>query len=398
MKKKWCYLNLFLGIIILALVVTYVFTSKETASPPREWPLRSYYDYTSHKRHFAEIQSSKLFYYKELKVFQNNRARKGFYVVTNNSGMSLWEAKDINLPLIDSSYRQILQPLTLNESITPGILSSGGIYIVPEFYSRTVKFFDMKQLNNPDEYLVTKSSTMSDCFLQSENITICCGNKTLTQYDLSTREYSEKLFYYNEEGNYKSCWRVQNGNIVIGGEYGALTILDKEGDLLGVNSERVKEKEDIIYYAEVRANIIVSGERSGLVINDISNPQNIIRLHIPDTQYTSTVVALRYREGYFACGGGRGGGTEDETFLFRRIYRLEKDDVKVELIKQKVTKMEATRECFINSLREIQLGSLLFQVYCQIKYIINTFRWFVSFIITFKRNIYYIPFLITCIL
>ena len=322
-------------------------------------------NYLSNKFHLSEIYAS-------IKSLERKLLPcRGFYAITGNSGIYLWEAEDLNKPLIDSTYKQILQPLTEDESLLGfGVLSQGGIYITPDPYSHSMKFIDMKQLNNPGKYLVTKAinQTLATCFLQSEYVVICCGNKTLIQYDLSNINYTENTFYYNEEGNYVSCFKTQNENIIIEDFYGIITLLDKRGNLLSVNNDSYNHsnKHILFYYIEIRPNIIISTEAKGMVINDITNPLHIIRTYIPNSKNTVSIISLRHKEGYFASGEGMQGVKGKENQIFRRIYYLEKDNLKATIIKEKVMTIEYLGICGIGFMTEIQLGTILFQIYCGI--------------------------------
>ena len=296
--------------------------------------------YQKTKQHLWETQSSMLQLYNEFKLFQYNKVKRGFYVMTT-LGIYMWETEDLNKPLVDSSYKQILQPLTEEENMVGlGVQNSRGIYVVPDGLSAKVKFFNMKQINNPEEYLVVKDQIMANCFLQSDNIAICCGNKTLVQYDLSSIEYAEKILYYNQDGNYICCTRAQNGNILIGGVYGNLTLLDPDGNFLSVSKMQNKTHTYFYGFAEVRPNIIVNSESTGFIINNISDPLNINRTLISGTVTSLLIILLRHKEGHFMVGGGR---EKPDTLFFIRIYYLEEDNLRASLIKEIITPMNTTK-------------------------------------------------------
>ena len=399
MKKRCKYLVFFFGIAILSLIVLCVYSNLKNENqstesqpihpPPQSKPFTNALlqemstninnqicksnnmksNYLNNKQELSKAHSAILLFYDQLKLFQAIQPRRGFYAIAFNSGIFLWEAISLNQPLTDSSYKQILLPQTQDESfVGVGELSKGGIYIVPDVSSNSVKFLNMKLLNSAQNYLVTKTDqSMVSCFIQSQYTAICCGNKTLMQYDLSSNDYNAKLFYYNAEGNYFSCSKSQSENILIGGFYGALTILDKEGNFLSVNKDRVTvdtKGNVLVYYIEIRPNIIINGEKSGLVINNIADPEHIIRTYIPNTNNSFTVISLRHKEGYFASGGGIKGGKEKDAKFYRRVHFLEADNKQVTLIREKVTPTEHLGDCFIGFMKEIHLGCILFQIYC----------------------------------
>ena len=112
-----------------------------------------------------------------------------------------------------------------------------------------------------------------------------------------------------------------------------------------------------------RPNIIVNSESTGFIINNISDPLNINRTLISGTVNSLLIILLRHKEGHFMVGGGR---EKPDTLFFIRIYYLEEDNLRASLIKEIITPMNTTKYCFVTAMKEIQLGTIVYQIYCGI--------------------------------
>ena len=137
--------------------------------------------------------------YTKLKEMQNKQPHKGFYVATANLGIYLWETEDWNKPLIDSTYQQIHIPLTYKQhNVGLGAVNQVGIFVMPDTDTAIIRFFNMKELYNPQKYVRSRQLLMPLCYFQTEEIVICCGNKTVVSYNVSEEELTEQIIYYND--------------------------------------------------------------------------------------------------------------------------------------------------------------------------------------------------------
>ena len=186
------------------------------------------------------------------------------------------------------------------------VLSLDKIAIVAGDTDNNVKIYNITKDIPPKFNLLTThecEGKVNFCFLYNYENAICVDNVGyVKKYNFVTLQQSD--LYYADSGLYSGIQTIYKLIVVGASSIGKIYILDKYGTQINTHTFSISPLK--VSVAEVRRNIILTADISGVYLHNITDPYNI-----PDSTQLFTgnlyyiIISLKSNEGDFAIGGHR---------------------------------------------------------------------------------------------
>ena len=278
-----------------------------------------------------------------------------FYVITQNTGISLWTYEEKS-----EIYNQISMH---SGQYGRGEVNENGIYVVGGG-NNSVMVYDMKYYNHPDKKLqlldeASHSNTIPECFLKDSLSAICCDwDGFLKEYDLTNpHSITPTTIFYKEGTTFNSCMLTKDKKYIIAGSTNMLYILDAgDGTLRTIHKYPDNRGSVVSQIGEVRENVLITVDVASTSIHDLRDIEKIpLSIDIfPDVGLHFTVLALKKNKGDFATGGR----SSSAQLGFVRIQHLG-EDIQTLTLLDYIDDIPGNG-CFISIISELKIGTIFY--------------------------------------
>ena len=290
---------------------------------------------------------------------QNPAPLPGFIILdSTNNALKEYKSTDEG-----NSYQSTGSSMeTYLEEPRKGEMNSKGIYVLPYLYSSDISFYNLSLGISP----VTKSQSGSNgwrcnCAFMYDNTAICAARDTgdIYKYDLANDYLQLKIASNNPSGSGFQTLLVTREKQILAGYKGSIYIYTSCGTYIN-KSDNPQTSSDMYQMKEAKPNIIVTVDQYSVYSHNINNPSNTIIHKLFEYAGTQTVYsaieALSWKTGNIALGGNtHPSGT---IYGYIELFHLEEDNDILSPISDKRWVMDVG--CYIQIIREIQIGVLMF--------------------------------------
>ena len=280
-----------------------------------------------------------------------------FFSISKQDSILFWSFDSIKKSF---EYTIAREPHMISDD-RGGVISMDGIYIVAGGRNKNVKYYNMTMGDIiPRVELIGSlehTESVSMCF-EYDSREVICVDEGGESYIYNNNRIIRRLFYMNREDKYKSGTRTEGDLVLLGGK-GKLTILDDSGELIKVHE--YSSTNDVYGVSGVRGGSIAltADGNSGCFLHDLINPYtpitHLLLSNIDGGVWYVALVALKSNDAHFGVGGWDK-YTTNKGFV--AIYTLSQDNQNARRYRSMQNIMGET--CCITTIKEVRIGVLLF--------------------------------------
>ena len=240
-------------------------------------------------------------------------------------------------------------------------MNSRGIYVLPDSESNNIAFYYLSSFwSSPIIKPQSGHGWRGSCAFMDEDTVICSTQSTgnIYKYSIANNYHQQFRIASNDpSGNGFQTLLVTRNNYILAAYRGCIYIYTSSGAYVDYSNS--SETQDMHQMKEVKPNIILTAEVKYIYSHNISNPRYTKIYKLLDYANTNTkyytIEVLEWNIGDIAIGGITDSGDSGYVELFH-IYE---NNSGLQSIPNKRW-VEKNTDCYINIIREIQVGVIIF--------------------------------------